>query len=338
MIASLMSPARATQLAPPAEPARSVSSTPDRLKRARKRANRRIGFLGHLVVFLATNLLVLATAGFFAALILALSWGIGLAAHGFFAVVAPELRDRWVDDEVGRQVHTSVTAERRALGEEHVRDMYRLSASVAHEIRNPITAAKSLVQQMGEDPDNEQNVEYARVAIAELDRVERSISHLLRFAREEPLTMADVRLNEVVASALDSFADRLHGVTVERDLTVDDAMRGDAEALRRVVINLVGNALDAIAQAAPSVPRLRIGTGHSLDGHELWLRVGDNGGGIDADDDLIFSPFHTSKDGGTGLGLAITKKLVEAHGGRVEIATVSEGSELIVTFARGGAA
>ena len=71
----------------------------------------------------------------------------------------------------------AVSREARALSE--------LSASIAHEIRNPITAAKSLVQQIRESPAAPENAEYARVAVEELDRVERSISHLLRYAREE---------------------------------------------------------------------------------------------------------------------------------------------------------
>ena len=64
-----------------------------------------------------------------------------------------------------------------------------LSSTIAHEIRNPIAAAKSLVQQMGEDPTSPENVEYGKVALEELERVERSISHLLKYAKEEDYTL-----------------------------------------------------------------------------------------------------------------------------------------------------
>ena len=111
-------------------------------------------------------------------------------------------------------------------------------------------------------------------------------------------------------------------------------MRGDAEALRRVVINLLGNAVDAIEQRAPAEPTIMVETGQNLAGSELWLRVRDNGTGIDAaSSGDIFNPFYTSKEGGTGLGLAISKKLVEAHGGSIEVGTgVTDGSELVVSF------
>lgn len=307
------------------------------LRKARGRANLRIVFLGHVVVWAATCTFLVFVAGL-GGIVAAMAWGIGLAAHGFFTVVAPVLRDRWVDQEVNVQVHTSTQAQRRQLGEEHARAMHHLSASVAHEIRNPITAAKSLVQQMGEDPNCEQNIEYARVAIEELDRVERSISNLLRFAREEPLQMSEVHLNEVVESALGSFQDRLDGIDVTCELHPDDILHGDSEKLRRVVINLVGNAIDALGQGTRE-PKLSLSSGRDLSGSNVWLKVGDNGCGIDpADIDAIFTPFHSSKDSGTGLGLAICRKLVEAHGGTLEVAPKVEGTEMVVTLATGAGA
>jgi signal transduction histidine kinase len=304
------------------------------VKRARRRANHRIAFLAHLVVYGGVLLLLLVAASFLVMTVVGISWGIGVAIHGFFAVMAPELRERWVADEVSRTVESSVVSARRTLGAEHARAMHQLSASVAHEIRNPITAAKSLVQQMGEDPRAEENVEFARVAIEELDRVERSIARLLRYAREEELTMAAMRLNPVIQSAVESFRDRLAGVDLRCTLVDSDELCGDAEALRRVIINLLGNALDAVEERAPAVPCIEIATGHDLAHRELWLRVADNGGGIAADDaDAVFDLFHTSKEGGTGLGLAITKKLVEAHGGNIEVTPGrAEGTEIVVTL------
>ena len=144
-----------------------------------------------------------------ASTIVGLAWGIGLASHFFQAIVAPDLRRKWVSSEVDAQVARSVTRERRTLEGENLRSLEELSASIAHEIRNPITAAKSLVQQMGEDPASADNVEYAQVALKELDRVERSISHLLRYAREEAMDVREIQLQEVLESALDTLRDRI---------------------------------------------------------------------------------------------------------------------------------
>ena len=306
---------------------------------ARKVVNARIRFFGHGVAWAATCLFLLIVASFSAAVVVGLSWGILLACHGYFAVVAPELRQRWVDQEVQRRLHTTVTEERRTLQGKHARSLEALSASIAHEIRNPITAAKSLVQQMGEDPACDDNVEFAKVALEELDRVESSISHLLRYARESDVQLEPMRMSDVIDSALETFRDRVDksGVRVERDLDGDGAMRGDPEKLRRVVINLVGNALDDLEQTRPEGACVTVSSGQNLAGSEIWLRIKDNGSGIsEARLEKIWSPFHTSKANGTGLGLAISKKLVESHSGSIEVSSrPGAGTEFLLVFPTG---
>jgi len=251
-------------------------------------------------------------------------------------VLEPKLRRRFIDHEVSRQVSQTLAGDRQQLMGEHARSMETLSASIAHEIRNPITAAKSLVQQMEEDPTAAENVEYARVALEELHRVERSVSHLLRFAREEEMGVGDVKLGDVVDSALETFRDRLarSGVALAREQEGDGLLRGDAEHLRRVVINLVGNALDALEESRTPAPRIELALGENLAGREVWLRIRDNGPGIDAESlKKMFSPFYTSKQNGTGLGLAISRKLIEAHHGTLEAhSPPGAGAEFVVTL------
>jgi len=325
-----------------AERRRRRALTPEEraLREARRRANLKLSFVAHAVCYGSFCLFLLLVAGFRAAFLVALAWGIGLVSHYFAALVAPDLRRRFVEQEVTRQVEQNVTRERRSIEDRHVRSLEELSASIAHEIRNPITAAKSLVQQMGEDPSTRESVEYAKVALEELDRVERSISHLLRFAREEDLRFEEVRLPEVVDSALATFRDRLAGmgVVVKRDVDTPSVLRGDAEKLRRVVINLVRNALDALEHGGVAEPRLEIAAGENLARTEVWLRIRDNGPGIDAETlHRIFSPFYTSRDGGTGLGLALSKKVVDAHGGSIEASSrPGDGTEFLITVPKQG--
>ena len=238
---------------------RSSGASPEQAAyhQARRRANLKFSFAAHFVAYASVCVFLLMVAGFRAAFVVALAWGIGLVMHYFFAIVAPDLRRRLIDDEVSREVETSRPRERRTLEDKHARSLEQLSASIAHEIRNPITAAKSLVQQMGEDPSSHENVAYANVALEELDRVERSISHLLKYAREEELQLCELRIAEVVDSALETFRERIAklGVTVTRELGGGGAMRGDPEKLRRVLINLIGNALDALEELAHAEAR-----------------------------------------------------------------------------------
>ncbi len=302
---------------------------------AKRRAQARIGFYSQLVIYAMVSMFLFAR-GSKAAPWVAIFWGLGLAFHYFSTLVVPDLRRRMIEGEVKRQVATDVSRERRALEGRHVRSLEDLSAQVAHEIRNPITAAKSLVQQMGEDPTSAENVGYAKVALEELDRVERSVAHLLRYAREEDLRLAEVSLASVVDSALETLRERIdtQRVRLVREDGHDGVVRGDAEKLRRVVINLVGNALDALAEGGAADPTVEVLAGENLAGTECWLRVRDNGPGIDARAlAQIWSPFYSSKASGTGLGLAIAKKLVEAHGGTIEAASQpGAGAEFTITL------
>jgi polar amino acid transport system substrate-binding protein len=275
-------------------------------------------------------------AGLRGAFYTAFGWGIFVVLHYFFAMVFPGLRLRFIEHEVSREVGQSATRERRSLADRHARSLEQLSASIAHEIRNPITAAKSLVQQMGEDPSSSANVEYAGVALEELDRVERSISHLLRFAREEEIRVEELSILDVVDSALETFRDRVERLGVELRQEVDSQgwMEGDREKIRRVLINIVGNALDALESSDLPAPEIVVSAGENLAGTEVWIRVRDNGPGI-APEALreIFSPFYTSKASGNGLGLAISKKLVDAHGGSIETESApGEGTQFLLTF------
>jgi signal transduction histidine kinase len=323
-------------------PTRAAAGEPGagaRLRRgARLRAAAQLGFGLHLAAWVGVLALLLTRAGLRVALVVAVAWGIGLALHGLAVFVGPRLWRWLVAREVGRELAASEPRERRILVTEHARSLERLSASVAHEIRNPISAARSLVQQLGEDPASGENVGCARVALEELDRVERSISHLLRFAREEELRVGDVRIADLVDAVLESFGDRIErlGVRVSRELDVGGSLRADAEKLRRVLVSLVTNALDALEASATPEPRLELRAGENPAGTQVWLRVRDNGPGIVEDPpERIFNPFYTSKRNGRGLGLALSKKLVDAHGGCLEVASEpGEGTDFVLTLPR----
>jgi signal transduction histidine kinase len=304
---------------------------------ARRRANARIGFMTHFIAYASVlTLILVASHSFRSTLIVAAAWGIGIAIHYFSAIVAPGLRHRMVENEVGRSVAQGVTQERRAAETRHERSLEDLSASIAHEIRNPVTAAKSLVQQMGEDPVSRDNIQYANVALEELDRVERSISHLLRYARDEEIHFDSFEMADVIRSTVEGYRNRIDllGIELELQLDTPGRMRGDAERMRQVLVNVVGNAIDALEQSDTPVPRLQIMAGENLAGTEVWVRVADNGPGIHPDIvDRIFSPFFTTKDKGTGLGLALSKKIVDAHGGTMEVDSDGvSGTEFVLSF------
>ncbi|HYC54096.1 MAG TPA: ATP-binding protein [Candidatus Binatia bacterium] len=280
-----------------------------------------IGFLAFLNIF----------TGFYPWFVWpAFGWGIGVFSHYMGVFGQRYIRENYfepaVEREVRREKHAIVTEKQADIGE--------LSSTIAHEIRNPIAAAKSLVQQMGEDPQSVENVEYARVAIEELDRVERRVSHLLKYAKEEDYELRLVSLAAVVDASLAQLKSKLEAakVRVARNYIGGPTVNADAEKLQRVFGNIFDNAIDALA-SVPEDRRIDVFIENGVP-RAVSVRVVDNGAGIAPEKvGKIFSPFFTTKDHGTGLGMAIAKKIVDAHQGAIEVdSQLGRGTEFRVTL------
>jgi signal transduction histidine kinase len=333
-----------------ATPAFKTEAERQAYRRARRRAAAEAGFYVHLMWYgLVIGLLfwinVLTGSAYLWFLWPATFWGFGVISH-FTAVFGW----RWIHQRVfvpaiEREVQREVQQEREVLRTEKQASLDELTASFAHEIRNPIAAARSLVQQMGEDPTSGENVEYARVALDELARVERSVSHLLKFAKEEDYHFENVNLAGVLDGALQQMRAKLeaNAVTVSRSYLNGPVVRADADKLRQVFSNIIDNAIDALAEVkADRRLDLAIQNGGEQSGRAVMgvVRLRDNGCGI-PDDRVakIFNPFYTSKENGTGLGLGIAKKVLDAHRGTIEVSSrVGEGTEFRVSIPRADAA
>src|SRR5262249_55121994 len=217
----------------------------------------------------------------------AFGWGIGVFSHYMAVFGRRGVKERLFDPmggRGGRRGEAGVTSDEEASIDE-------LSSTIAHEIRNPIAAAKSLVQQMGEDPTSVENVEYANVALEELDRVERSISHLLKYAKEEDYNFAPVNVAGVVDSALTQMRGKLEAakIAVVRNYIAGPTVMADADKLRQVFANVVDNAIDAFDGVAEG---RRIDLFVENGSGQATVRIRDNGCGIPADRiDRIFNPF-----------------------------------------------
>jgi signal transduction histidine kinase len=305
-------------------------------ERARKRAAAEAGFYAHLmwygVIIGFLFIINLVTGGFDAYpwfLWPALFWGFGVASH-FTAVYGWRwIHQRVFEPAIQREVQREVLQEKEQLRTEKQASLDELTATFAHEIRNPIAAAKSLVQQMGEDPISHENVEYAKVALDELARVERSVSHLLKYAKEEDYKFENVNLATVLDGALTQMRGKLesNAVAVSRAYLSGPTVRADADKLRQVFSNIIDNAIDAM-ESNSGERRLDFSIQNNGAGMAV-VRIRDNGCGI-ADDKLpkIFNPFYTSKTNGTGLGLGVAKKVMDSHRGMIQVQSkTGEGTE-----------
>jgi signal transduction histidine kinase len=307
--------------------------------RARKRAQAEAGFFVHLmwygiIIGFLFIINMITSPGTPWVVWPALGWGFGIASH-FAAVYGWRwVHQRVFDPAIAREVQREVLQEKEQLRTEKQASLDELTATFAHEIRNPIAAAKSLVQQMGEDPTSHENVEYAKVALDELARVERSVSHLLKYAKEEDYKFENVNLAWVVDGALTQMRSKLeaNSVLVSRAYLSGPTVRADADKLRQVFSNIIDNAIDAM-ESTTGERRLEFAIQNNGAGMAA-VRIRDNGCGI-ADDKLakIFNPFYTSKTNGTGLGLGVAKKVIDSHRGTIEVhSQVGQGTEFVLAI------
>jgi signal transduction histidine kinase len=209
------------------------------------------------------------------------------------------------------------------------------AARIAHEIRNPLSSARSLVQlaahENGVGP-------LAETAITELDRISRLVGDLVSFARrDEQMALTDVDLAGVCRDALAQVTPLAAeaGAAIEASLE-PVRIRGNADRLVQVVANLCRNGIEALGEGhEPERPRLvRIRCGEAERFAEV--SVEDYGAGISPEElELIFEPFRTTKRAGTGLGLSIAQRIVRAHGGELLAESrVGEGTTFRVRFPR----
>jgi signal transduction histidine kinase len=261
-------------------------------------------------------------------------WGFGIVSH-FAAVYGWDvIRQRVFEPAIQREVREEVTKEKEVMATEKQASLDELTASFAHEIRNPIAAAKSLVQQMGEDPTSQENVEYAKVALDELQRVEKSVSHLLKYAKEEDYSFDNVNLAAILDASLTQMRSKLEtkNVSISRNYIGGPTVRADADKLRQVFTNVIDNAIDAM-ESNTSERHLDVAI-RSANPGMATVTIRDNGCGIPEDKlGKIFNPFYTTKQTGTGLGMGIAKKVVDSHRGRIEVdSRVGEGTVLSISI------
>jgi signal transduction histidine kinase len=227
--------------------------------------------------------------------------------------------------EDSRLVEENVRLERRLAERERLATLGQMAATVAHEIKNPLSAIKSIAQVMGEDETLSQ--EYARdlsLIVGETDRLGRSVTQLLSFARKELPSELPSRSQQLIQSVV-----RLFRVNAEKDsiglnvsLGDDEELTGSAvSAIRVALSNLLLNAL----QATPAGGAVNIK--QTTQGNDLIILVEDNGPGIpDHLRQRVWEPFFTTKQRGTGLGLAIVRKRVQEAGGNARLVGNANGA------------
>jgi two-component system sensor histidine kinase HydH len=225
-----------------------------------------------------------------------------------------------------RQMENEVTRSR------HLNSIGSLAAGVAHEIRNPLSSIKGFAVYFKERlSGNKEDEQTADVMIAETERLNRVISQLIEFAKPLELKKEKVQFVELIQHTIKLIAAdaQKNKISVEIDAAADlPQVEVDPDKIKQVLLNIFLNSLAAIKDGG----KLTIELAPQAD--NLTVIISDNGAGIEKMDLLrIYDPYFTSKPAGTGLGLAVVQKIMEAHGGKINVeSTAGKGTKVFLFF------
>jgi signal transduction histidine kinase len=233
-------------------------------------------------------------------------------------------------DEV-QQLTAELEIKNRELARKNrLADLGQMASHVAHEVRNnlvPVTLYLSMLRRrLTSDAEGLDMLEKVNAGFRAMDVM---VNDLLHFTSDRDPQLAQFPLRKLVTDIEASLAPQLAAqkICFEINVAPQHALRADREMVRRAVLNLVLNALDAM----PDGGTLTVGSTAKDGGIDLY--VADSGPGLPADVlPRVFEPFYTTKQTGTGLGLAIVSRIAEAHGGTATAANVPRGGAMFVLY------
>lgn len=220
-------------------------------------------------------------------------------------------------------------SQRRLTSAEKLAAIGKLAAGVAHEIRNPMTAMKlwlySAREALEDRPEQRRKLD---IVSEEMSRLDRIVRHFLEFAKPPALRLAPCEAGALLDRAFGLFEHpmRLKAIELKRRVAPQlPSILADGEQLQQVIINLIGNAVDALEKTPGSIEAIA----ESIEDHSgewIVIRIRDSGPGIAPEhQERIFEPFFTTKEEGTGLGLGIAARIMIEHGGRLALDATGSG-------------
>jgi PAS domain S-box-containing protein len=213
----------------------------------------------------------------------------------------------------------------------------RLTANVAHEIRNPLTLIGGFARKLDRSiPEDAKDKEFSNIIITEVERLEKVLRNVLTYSREAPLNNEPSDMQQLLKESLGPFKDKLEkqSITIKESLNDLPIIHVDRDQVIEVFNNLLSNAMDSMPDGGTLI--MSAEQTHVKEKDYLVVSFADSGEGIAEEKiKMIFEPFYTSKiiGQGTGLGLPISKKIMEDHRGFIKVdSTIDTGTTFSLYF------
>jgi len=216
-----------------------------------------------------------------------------------------------------------------------------MTASLAHQLNQPLAAIMTNAQAAGRmlntaSPD----IEEVRAILQDIVRDDRRASdviHRLRqLLRKGELEMTGVNLTAAIRDVVDlvSTEATMRNITVSYDFAREPLfVTGDRVQLQQVILNLLHNAMEAMADQQSTTRRIAIGSRDDHHNDRVTITVHDSGPGLRlGTEEVVFEPFYTTKSGGMGMGLSIVRSIIEAHGGSIHAKNDNATGGAVVEF------
>lgn len=206
----------------------------------------------------------------------------------------------------------------------------QMTASVAHEIKNPLASIKGGVEIIIDNETSEdEKKEFEQIVFGEIQRMDNTIKEFLDFSRPKESKMEKLDLNDLLSTVIKQLQKQAdeQNLTIKYNQVDSLIIFGDKEKIQQVFLNLILNAIEA----SPDNSIINITSKKEADA--IKVSITDQGNGIPAESlEKIFEPFYTTKSSGTGLGLAVVKTIVDNHQGKIQIDSGSHGTSIHLTF------
>ncbi|HUH65270.1 MAG TPA: ATP-binding protein [Syntrophales bacterium] len=253
---------------------------------------------------------------------------------------AREKMENWtksLEEGIEKKTEELKRSQDKLIQAEKLASLGRLTADVAHEIRNPLTALGGFARRLHKIAESDKEKEYSEIVLAEADRLEKILKDVLTFSRDARSHLEKHNIEEIVHDTLKIYEDLCREQSIRIETNTGEGLLPvltDRDQVRQALGNLITNAVDAM----PGGGELTVAAGREEMNNVayMFVRVVDTGEGIQSEDlPLIFEPFYSTKKTGhgTGLGLSITRKIMEEHGGFIRAESAKgRGSAFTIYF------